>query len=525
MTTTESYEQILQSLGFEGELPDKLQSTYLKAIADNIGSGSSTSDEIPTFYNDEYATTKATVEALSTNDSFNIICATDLHYSPKGSGYNESKLRVPVFNMLKALRKAEKEMPVSLVAVLGDYMQMPEEHTKEDGISNIAELNAGLSSITSPKMAICGNHEYDFKGNGSGSGLTNDELYQYLLKKYVGRDIKKASTNVFYMFDDVNEVCYLFISANNNANVNTYLQAAFNNVITANTNNYPYMVLCHFAVDTVNDTLWAGVADAIDYIKTTKGKSIIAWIGGHKHCDWVKVYNDTLVVSLLNSCYYANNPSQDGETYEKPLGTADESAFSIITINKTFGKLYVTRFGAGVDIECNYNSTSGAIGRVEESPSQDYWFNVDDSTISQYASNHSCEYNLVGNTLSMTVNDTNSGVKIDNIVSELPTSEKKTLKLIADSCVGTEDLFVATVDFYEGTTKVGSVGMLGSKFEEKVSTIGNGGITRTISSSVLATIGNADKVEVVLRSSSATSSDLPNLPYNLSFVNLRVELS
>lgn len=488
----------------------------------NIVVSGGESDVIPSYYNEEYATTKAKVEELSINDScFNILCATDLHYSPKGSGYNEDKLRAPIFNMLKALHKAEREMPLSLVATFGDYMQMPSGYTKEQGISNIAELNAELSSINTPKMAIAGNHETHYNGNSDGIGLTNDEIYNLLLKKYVGRDIKKASENVFYAFDDANEVCYLFISAESSSKPFTYIQSAFDKVISANTNNYPYMVFCHFAVDTDNNTVWSGVSNSIDYIKTTKGKEIIAWIGGHKHCDWVVNYNNTLVVTLINSCWYAPRVGQDGVQYDKELGTSNESAFSIITINKVLGKLFITRFGAGVDIECNYNNTSGAIGRVDGQPTYDDWFDIANANVAQNSGNR-CEYSVVGNNLTVSMSKPSSGIVASMPIKELPTITKKTFKVVADSGVATDKLMGMGIEFVKDGATVTQVGILGSAFTVTSNDIINGGITRTVTASTIEQMSGADTIRVYFRTPSAGTS---GETYNFVFNNLRIELS
>ena len=54
------------------------------------------------------------------------------------------------------------------------------------------------------------------------------------------------------------------------------------------------------------------------------------------------------------------------------MGTANESAFSVLTIVPETGKLFVTRFGAGVDFECNYNTISGAVGRIGYIPTDTY---------------------------------------------------------------------------------------------------------------------------------------------------------
>jgi len=329
--------------------------------------GGGESSDIPSYYQTEFATTKASVENHSTNDSYNILAMFDLHFSSEGSNYYESQLRTPLFTTIRALKKFAAEVPTDMILLGGDYMQMPDDNTKEMGISNLAEINQTFDEIGTPFFPIEGNHEANYKGDGTGSGLTQDEVYRYLVKKWVGRNgVKKVSTSTFYRMDDVNGVCHVFVSTFTEYATSAAITADFASVVAANTNNYPYIIYNHFGnkADGVED----GVKTSIDYIRNTLGKTIIAWISGHRHYDWVRVYNNTLVVTLLNSGYWMSVEGQDGQTYSKTANTSSESVFSVLTFVPTTGKLFVTRFGAGVDMECNYNTTSGAVGRVGYTP-------------------------------------------------------------------------------------------------------------------------------------------------------------
>ena len=342
--------------------------TYTDGTVTDAGEilGGDSSDTIPSYYATEYATTKASVETHSTPASYNLLFMTDLHYSADGENYYPESTRQPLFNTIKAVKKFISEVPIDQVVLGGDYMQFnSQDATKEMGISNIAELNRMFDSVTSPIFPLAGNHEEHYSG-GEGIGLTDDEIYQYLTKKWVGRDgVKKVSIHTFYRIDDVNEVCHVFVTTNQSSETKTSVLADFASVVSANTNDYPYIIYNHFGnTDAVGDAVESGVQDCIDYIKGTLGKTIIAWISGHKHFDWVRVYNGTLVMTLINSGIWTNEQGQDGQTYSKTVGTATESAFSVLTVVPSTGKLFVTRFGAGVDFECNYNTTSGAVGRI-----------------------------------------------------------------------------------------------------------------------------------------------------------------
>lgn len=330
------------------------------------GGGEST--ELPPYYVEEFNTAKSAVESHSTPDSFNIMWMTDLHFAPKNSGYFESTLREPLFRTMKASKKFVAEVPTAVFGLGGDYMQMPNPDTKQMGIDNLTDLNEMFDSVNLPFFPIVGNHEAIFRGNSSGVGrLSDEELYQYLMKKWVGRNgIKKVSIHTFYYLDDVNGVCHVFEATVRPADTETYLKRDFPTIVAANTNDYPYIIYNHFSHESRSTGVFTPIKNCIDYIKNNLEKTIIAWVAGHAHGDWVEVYNNTLVLTLINSGYHSDVVGEDGVTYTKTAGTATESAFSVLTFVPTSGKVFITRFGAGIDWECNYNNTSGAIGRVGE---------------------------------------------------------------------------------------------------------------------------------------------------------------
>lgn len=332
------------------------------------GGGGGESTELPSFYVEEFNTTKSAVESHSTPDSFNVMWMTDLHFSPKDSGYFESTLREPLFRTMRASKKFVAEVPTAVFGLGGDYMQMPNPDTKQMGIDNLTDLNEMFDSVNLPFFPIVGNHEAIFRGNSSGVGrLSDEELYQYLMKKWVGRNgIKKVSIHTFYYLDDVNGVCHVFEATVRPADTETYLKRDFPTIVTANTNDYPYIIYNHFSHESRSTGVFTPIKNCIDYIKNNLEKTIIAWVAGHAHGDWVEVYNNTLVLTLINSGYHSDVVGEDGVTYTKTAETYTESAFSVLTFVPTRGKVFITRFGAGIDWECNYNTTSGAIGRVGE---------------------------------------------------------------------------------------------------------------------------------------------------------------
>lgn len=364
-------------------------------------------ETMPSYYEQEFAETKAEIESHYTVDSFNIALESDLHFSAKGSGYNEGKLRVPLMRTWIALKKMTKEVPTRLLGFLGDYMQMDVGFTKEQGISNIAELNEYFNDSGCQVMAIAGNHEVHYRGNAEDDGLSAEEVYSYLMKKYLGNNIKKVSIHTFYWLDDVNEVCHVFLSTFSEVQTKTVVLADFASVATANTNDYPYIIYNHFGWSNADQTTHPRVKDCIDYIKNTLNGTIITWVAGHVHKDTWSVYNSTIVLTINNSGFYASS-----SIYPKVVGTANESAFTYMTVVPSTGKLFITRFGAGVNAEYNYNTTSGAIGKVEHGDS----YNVGLTLNGGVSSSNTDETTPSGEPYTTTLNVPDENFSITNVV-------------------------------------------------------------------------------------------------------------
>ena len=135
-----------------GEATADLEKIKINNVIYAVNGGNN--DDIPSYYNTEFATTKASVESHSTATSSNIIFMTDLHFSSKDSDYYPAQLRAPLFNTARAVKKFAAQVSISQIVMGGDYMQFPtEDMTKQMGIDNIAELNEMLYDIKTPVFA------------------------------------------------------------------------------------------------------------------------------------------------------------------------------------------------------------------------------------------------------------------------------------------------------------------------------------------------------------------------------------
>lgn len=350
-------------------------------IADMSGGGS-----MPEYIKTEYSETLEKVQALQGSDTFSFAFITDLHFCNEDATYDaatKATLRDGVQHSMAALAKLSKEYPLATVVANGDYTQLPSTHTKQMGIDCIMDINRWMADVHCPNFALCGNHEYSYSGNpldSSNFGLSRSEIYNYLSRRYVTGEVRKAAERVYYQIDDADGVVFVFITTTgacatlgvsiSTSGIEDDLKAGYDTVMAANAGGYPYILFSHYSNNLPSGSTAArvnpNIGYTIDYFNAAG--TVLFYVGGHVHSDWALVHSSggksTLVVSCLQAGAWTNEQSQDGVTYSHVAGTATESAFSVFTVNRLAGQVHCTRFGLGRDRTINYNATSGTVGAV-----------------------------------------------------------------------------------------------------------------------------------------------------------------
>lgn len=347
-------------------------SSKVEALIDAIQIGDP--DALPSFYEAEYDDTIQKIQqlAFASSDSFAFGFTSDLHFCTKDSQFSDTdkdRLRSGVTRMMRAFGKFTRQYPLATTIIGGDFAYFYDNSIKQNDVDNIMEIGEWMSKFDGNRIVFRGNHEYKYSGSsGESAGLDIDEFYDICSRKYITGKIEKISKTVYCQIDDADEVCFIYINALFAPILDSTLKSELRAVFAKNTNSYPYIISTHYGMENKVGApayIVDGTKYVIDFVKTNSGP-IIAWIAGHAHADWHGVYNDTLIMTTISAGYYSNKVAEDGNTYTKVLNTKDESAFSIYTVDKAMGKLYCTRFGAGVDRVFHYNDYSGAIGSATD---------------------------------------------------------------------------------------------------------------------------------------------------------------
>ena len=86
-------------------------------------------------------------------------------------------------------------------------------------------------------------------------------------------------------------------------------------------------------------------AVSVDF--TDKGGDFAIWVGGHWHKDLYQIRDGVIAISCESDSLVS---VPNGE-----IGTTDEQAFDMFTIDKTAHKIHITRIGRGADREFTYD--------------------------------------------------------------------------------------------------------------------------------------------------------------------------
>ena len=108
-------------------------------------------------------------------------------------------------------------------------------------------------------------------------------------------------------------------------------------------------------------TQWSSVPKAgdfaqniqVDYSKCAKNR-ILAFFYGHTHSEQIFFRNGITYISTWND--WPHKPKSNPHAPERIIGTETEICLNVVTIDPVMRKLYLTKFGAGQDVEIVLNS-------------------------------------------------------------------------------------------------------------------------------------------------------------------------
>jgi hypothetical protein len=326
---------------------------------DKIPSG----DSIPDYVRTEAERLSSVVQARQNENTVSAILSSDYHL-PQPSHAYYAQILESITHAGQAMSILRSRLSLDFEAKLGDLIW--------DATETPAEALKSFQVVHS--LASEGNVLDRYEGNGNhdhlqsnDAPLTDAQVYANIGIYNKGCVRDDANRVGGYCYKDYDEFMLRVVLLNTSeANDGSFAMSSKQIEWMSEALNVPVeegwgiLILSHHPLD------WGGSSTAVmKKIKAASG--IIANLHGHVHTFTQDVITGTEIprLAIPNVCFYRNNEyGQNGKaensegiefgtttTYSKTPKSATDTSFCVLTLDRATGKLYLDRYGAGIDRE------------------------------------------------------------------------------------------------------------------------------------------------------------------------------
>lgn len=291
-----------------------------------------------------------------------------------------------------AIDKINEKFKLDFVCLGGDYLCNNINTSRSEALKQHRDLANSLDNLKIKNKTFVMNGNHDSNPFNSKNSLTHEQIYNILMNHHIEKfNINAIDKNSIYGYMDIDcskiRVIFLDVCEQNtnsfvigNKQMNWFAHTALDLpgkewgvLLFSHTLPIPsrlstertfggeavWEILCAFK----NGTKYSAKVSngdksydvECDFTKSGEGE-VIAWFVGHNHADRTDVIDSVRVISTLAACSdnMGTGICDDGSFHRKVLGSAEESAFSIVSINRTTRKINYIRCGAGPDFSCGF---------------------------------------------------------------------------------------------------------------------------------------------------------------------------
>lgn len=318
---------------------------------------------IPDYVREEAERLAAVVQARQNENTISAILSSDYHLPTSDHGYYP-KILEGITHAGQAMEILRRQLSIDFEAKLGDLIW--------DGGETPAEAFAIFRLVHS--LTSGGNVLGRFEANGNHdhlqsntTPLTDSQVYANIGVFNRGCVKDPANRAGGYCYKDYEEFRLRVILLNTSeaddgsfAISSAQLTWLGEALAVPVDKGWGTLILSHHPLD------WGGSSTAVmKKIKAASG--VIANVHGHVHTFTQDVITGTEIprLAIPNVCFYRNNEygingaaeNSEGiefgtvDTYTKTVGTANDTSFCVMTIDRENGRLYLDHYGAGLDRE------------------------------------------------------------------------------------------------------------------------------------------------------------------------------
>lgn len=343
------------------------------------------------------------VRAVQTDESITFIAMSDAHQLDTSSDIVTGNKHAGM-----AAKVLAYALPnIDFACFLGDYTAGSSTTTIDEGKQHFKEINADIDEAFAgiPQFRTVGNHDdLHYSQSQNGSKLTQAELYQYIGSYNDGATVDPNNPQGGYCYRDFADKKLRVICLNTSDNLNAgsitdaqlkwLAQTALDFSAKSNPSDWSFVVIGHHPADwviTPAAVLKAYVGgetySAASWSKNFSGANSATFLGNfHGHIHNFKAGKlhyrsntsttpittsefNAVRVAIPNACYLRNNEYGQNSgaevddieygdvTYNKTAGTAQDTAFCVVVIDRSSKVIHAFCYGAGIDREISYDFT------------------------------------------------------------------------------------------------------------------------------------------------------------------------
>ena len=365
------------------------------------------------------------VRRVQTGRTITMVAVTDMH-----SKDGNKTIKNALLDMGSAVKLIAQQVHVDYMMLFGDIIyRLADKESVAEGRREMIQSTKIIGDAfgLAPQIRMVGNHD----PNGEKSGDTPfspDELNAYygIYNTMLTKDEAHPAGGYGYMDLDRQKIRVIVLNTSyyDNVTVNAatgktqysfgdvqagWLAGALDLTAKSDASEWKIIITAHIRIDTVAQTAISKYANLINayqdgssvtinghtYNFTGKNAApIVLYLNGHSHCIYVRnigyvtssgatITSNTKLadMGIPNALPDRENASMDGVTYTKTAGSAESTAFFVITLDTDNGVLYAHHYGSGFDIIYHYESASATTGTELTTSLTDAEWNSNDSEI------------------------------------------------------------------------------------------------------------------------------------------------
>lgn len=322
-------------------------------------------NSIPNYVRAEAERLAAVVQSRQNENTLTFIAASDFHYSTKISTAAQQKESIT--HMGQAMSLLREMVHIDFTAGLGD-MVWDSGESVDEAMAAMRFVSQNLYDPGIEHFRLRGNHDCLYS---HATGLTDAQIFANIGAWNRGAVYDSANRLGGYCYKDFDNVKIRVIALNScehnsggcvfSAEQVSWLSSALD--LSEKGDAWRSIILSHHPLDWGKD--YGG--NPITAVNNAKG--ILCTFHGHLHNFKVDTVTGTTRkrIAIPNACVGRENEYTTaynidwGEStkYTKTAGTASDTAFCVITIDRAANKIYADHYGAGYDRVVDYVDDAG----------------------------------------------------------------------------------------------------------------------------------------------------------------------